>query len=1056
MSRPAQRAPAAIPFAHRIPASSALATALAALAAASVGAAPGTGAGATGAGAVSGAATGASAATTAAAAASAPGASAVPTFLPDADGYVRAWLVAGPYAYDKLPTSFPSDSVTPAYARDFLAEETGTGESATRAVLAAGGAFRPFVSDEATVDILDLLKPPKTAKAPRPSPKDKAARAPASTYAVVYAYAEIISPAPRDGFLRLGSDDGARVWVDGTEVAALGDGSSHPHQPDRLSAPIKLRAGATPVLVKIDQRKGAWRFSLRLCDADDRALPGVTIRLPAAPDGRTAAADLAAAALRAARTRFTATATADGFDVAVAVDAPPARAPGGAPLVTATLAAAGLAPAPVPLLPSAPLRFHLGGLHAGATARAAVRLAAGAPALAPAPPGGPVPALREDTLALPFRAAHHALLADAEAFLAALRTARADLFAPRPRPRLGVWAELGADGGAPLAAPGSADPHGALDAGGVATLEWFAAELRALLELGDSDAAFVARRAAELKRLVKAARAGKDPLAGRHGPMLLAYRSALDGSVQPYALYVPKAYKPGARKPLPLFVGLHGLGGRPGRFLRYMTGVPLGPGETSELGERAFPAAPALPDAPVFLVTPYGRGDIAFRGPGEDDVLSVIAAVEERFAIDRDRVHLTGASMGGIGVFELAVHRPDVFASAIPLCGAADVRMYASVGDRPLRDFEAAVLGAAAAVEWAPNLRGLPVWCVHGSKDTTNPSERSRVMIDRMTALGLKPVWDEPPLGHDVWDYTYADGALWKKSPAVRTSFPAHATYTTGDLRWRGAYWVRVDEAAARDHFATLDATRDGARARVTVTTANVTAFSLLLAPAVARDDDVEVLVDGASAWRGSPAALPARVLSLRRPAPGAPFALAAAPPALAPPAGPLGVLSFEPRLYVYATGDPVMRARARALAERLAAPGGMDGPRFPVKPDFAVTADDLATRDVVAIGNADTNWVIAVAARSGRLPVAFEPGALLLGGARYAGRDVGAVFAVPSPFHAGRALIIYGAVGPAGLGLARHLPRYLPDYVVYDRRIAAALGGAVLGGRDVLAAGFF
>jgi poly(3-hydroxybutyrate) depolymerase len=995
-------------------------------------------------------------------------------FVPDAEGYLRAWLVAGPFPYDKPrpppkakkkkkadvpesesdsePAVDADDAPTSGWLGDALLGATGTGEAATRAVAGGAAAWRPFVSDDATVDLVEAASGPAGSTA-----GGAAAKKGPTTFAVAYAYVELRSATARDAFLRLGSDDGARVWVDGVELSPLRDPASHPHFPDRLSAPVHLRAGATPLLVKVDQRKGAWRFSLRLCDADDKRPPGVTVALPGTDAGAAARRALGDAILSATRVTFAAHAEPDGFTVSVTVAPPPfsARAvpaltavatsdppdgkSGGAPLPV-RLAAPGVAPARLHLAPGGAART----LHAGALLEGL---------------GG---ARREVGVDLPWQPKRHASLARAEALLAALRAAHPDLFTPRPAPRLGVWAEAGADAApaplAPLPPTGWADPHGALDATGAATLEWYASELRAALEAGDKDDSYVRRRAAALDRLVAAAAAGKDPLAGRTGPLFAAYRSRLDGTVQGFALYVPKKYTP--KKRWPLYVGLHGLNGKPGRYLRYMAGVPLRADETNDGAERDFPDAPDLPDADAFLLAPYGRGDVAFRGPGEDDVLSALETVLDRWAIDRDQVHLTGASMGGIGVFELAVHRPDLWASAVPLCGAADVRMYASIGDRPVRDFEASVLAAIAAVEWAPNLRGLPVWCVHGTKDTTNPSVRSKVMIDRLASLGYAAdvKFDEPPLGHNVWDFTYEGGRLWKEWKAKREAWPAHVTFTSGDLRYRSAYWVRLDAAAAGTGFATIDAVRDKAKGRITVVATGVRALSLLLGPAVARTDgEVEVVVNGATAFRGrAPGGGAAAVLSLRAAADGR-FTAVAAVASPAEPVGPLGVPRAGPRLFTYATGTSEMRGVARALAEKLAAPGGIEASRLPVKPDWAVTGDDLARYDVVAVGNPATNWVLAAAARAkGGLPVTFERDALVLGGKRYVGRDVGCAFAVPSPFAPGRALVVYAGVGPAGLGLARHLPRYLPDYVVWDRGLATAIGGAVLGDRDVLAAGFF
>jgi hypothetical protein len=73
------------------------------------------------------------------------------------------------------------------------------------------------------------------------------------------------------------------------------------------------------------------------------------------------------------------------------------------------------------------------------------------------------------------------------------------------------------------------------------------------------------------EEFVAALAAGKSPLADRTGDMRLAYRSAVDGTLQPFRVYVPKSYD--AKKPTPLIVALHGATGDESTYLdRYVSG----------------------------------------------------------------------------------------------------------------------------------------------------------------------------------------------------------------------------------------------------------------------------------------------------------------------------------------------------------------------------------------------------------------------------------------------------------------------------------------------------
>jgi predicted peptidase len=101
--------------------------------------------------------------------------------------------------------------------------------------------------------------------------------------------------------------------------------------------------------------------------------------------------------------------------------------------------------------------------------------------------------------------------------------------------------------------------------------------------------------------------------------------------------------------------------------------------------------------------------------------------------IDRDRIYLTGLSMGGFGSFDLASRHPEWFAAIAPICGAADPAKIVALKD-------------------------IPVWLVHGDADTVVPVERSRSVVENLTKVGGKPVYVEfPGVGHNSWTPSYSD-----------------------------------------------------------------------------------------------------------------------------------------------------------------------------------------------------------------------------------------------------------------------------------------------------------
>jgi predicted peptidase len=118
----------------------------------------------------------------------------------------------------------------------------------------------------------------------------------------------------------------------------------------------------------------------------------------------------------------------------------------------------------------------------------------------------------------------------------------------------------------------------------------------------------------------------------------------------------------------------------------------------------------------------------------------------ERFALfianqaytDKNRIYLTGNSMGGYGTWQLAMSLPEVFAAIAPLCGGG---MYWNAG----------------------RLANVPVWAFHGARDKSVFMEESEKMVNAVNKRGGNArLTIYPENGHNCWTDTYGNPALYE------------------------------------------------------------------------------------------------------------------------------------------------------------------------------------------------------------------------------------------------------------------------------------------------------
>ena len=130
---------------------------------------------------------------------------------------------------------------------------------------------------------------------------------------------------------------------------------------------------------------------------------------------------------------------------------------------------------------------------------------------------------------------------------------------------------------------------------------------------------------------------------------------------------------------------------------------------------------------PFILISPQCPG----RGWNVDVLNAFLDDLVRKYRVDKDRVYLTGLSMGGYGTWALAAAHPEKFAAIAPICGG----------------------GSQAD---ASKLAKLPIWVFHGAKDPTVPIKRSEEMVEALKAAGANPKFTVyPEAGHDSWTATY-------------------------------------------------------------------------------------------------------------------------------------------------------------------------------------------------------------------------------------------------------------------------------------------------------------
>jgi predicted peptidase len=146
-------------------------------------------------------------------------------------------------------------------------------------------------------------------------------------------------------------------------------------------------------------------------------------------------------------------------------------------------------------------------------------------------------------------------------------------------------------------------------------------------------------------------------------------KMSLNGISIRYVLSIPKSYNE-THASTPLILALH-FGGQP----------------TSTYGKDFLDilVEPAFKSLPVFIVSPTipGAGNWT-SADNENTVMALVDSLTKQYNIDKDRILITGFSMGAMGTWYYAAKHRDYFSAAIPVAGLPDKYIASSASNIPI------------------------------------------------------------------------------------------------------------------------------------------------------------------------------------------------------------------------------------------------------------------------------------------------------------------------------------------------------------------------------------
>lgn len=294
---------------------------------------------------------------------------------------------------------------------------------------------------------------------------------------------------------------------------------------------------------------------------------------------------------------------------------------------------------------------------------------------------------------------------------------------------------------------------------------------------------------------------GESPWTHRTGRNARAYRSRVDGSLQPYHVVVPPGYD--KSKPARLDVVLHGRGAT-----------------LSEISflHQAEAAKPGVTYSDRLELHVFGRTNNAYRWAGETDVFEALEAVRRHYRIDPARISLRGFSMGGAGTWHIGLHFPARWMGIEAGAGFNETRRYAK--QTGLTPDQEKLLHIYDVFEVALNAVNVPTVGYGGDQDPqlqASVNVQEQLKQEQVAAGSLQARFlVGPNIGHRFHPDSKRESDAFLDSFAGKPRRHDEIRFVTYTPRYGEAAWLRVESLEELYARAEVNAGRDG------VTTRNV------------------------------------------------------------------------------------------------------------------------------------------------------------------------------------------------------------------------------------------
>ena len=534
---------------------------------------------------------------------------------------------------------------------------------------------------------------------------------------------------------------------------------------------------------------------------------------------------------------------------------------------------------------------------------------------------------------------------------------------------------------------------------------------------------------------------GKADWAEATGQIVRAYRSRIDGDLQPYALSIPESYD--GSKPIRLDVSLHGF--------------------SLTINEASFIAShdsgkPVDPSQTFIKLEVFGRTNNGFRWGGEADVLEAIEAVQTQYKIDPNRVVLRGFSMGGAGAWAVGLHHPDRWAALEAGAGGVGSRNSFKPDNTP--PHPGATFRNYNMVDWALNAVNVPTIGYGGELDpqlSASVNIREQLVTEgydfdvkglnrypNAASSDLRAMFLVGPQTEHKWhpDSKQESEDFIVAACAKGRQAPKHIRYVTYSTRYSDCFQFRIDGLERHYDRAELDALTSEDGAKQEVTTKNITRLIMEYPTA-----GLEMTLDGRpfpfKPTRATGDQLPSVLFEKKGQQWQSTFVkaaqLAADPQVRKKPGiqGPINDFMMDGFLVVRPTGEPnqpIANDYARASLESFVESyAKWMRAEVRIKEDRAVTREDVANYHLVVFGDPGSNSILAALAPL--LPIQWNAQSVKVGRESYKAEDHVPSFICANPKNPNRYIVVNAGHNTMKRGETRKLPvvnlQRLGDYSI-------------------------